>query len=43
MDETNMLPFDGMSCVAFKLDRLQMGQQAQRLAAYEASKKGQGQ
>jgi hypothetical protein len=30
--------FDGMSCVAFKLDQLKMGQQAQRLAAFEASR-----
>jgi len=30
--------FDGMSCKAFKLDQLKMGQQAQRIAAYEASK-----
>jgi hypothetical protein len=27
-----------MSCVAFKLDQLKMGQQAQRLAAFEASR-----
>lgn len=32
--------FDGMSCKAFKLDQLKMGQQAQRIAAYEASKQG---
>lgn len=30
--------FDGMSCKAFKLERLQMGQQARRLAAFEASR-----
>ena len=30
--------FDGMSCVAFKRDHLKMGEQAQRLAAFEASK-----
>jgi hypothetical protein len=30
--------FDGMSCVAFKLDQLKMGEQAQRLAAFEASR-----
>lgn len=28
-------PFDGMSCKTFKLDKLKMGQQAQRIAAFE--------
>lgn len=38
-ENTNsVVPFDGMSCVAFKLDHLKMGQQAQRLAAFEASR-----
>jgi hypothetical protein len=30
--------FDGMSCKAFKLDQLKMGKQAQRIAAFEASR-----
>lgn len=30
--------FDGMSCTAFKLDQLKMGEQAQRITAFEASK-----
>jgi hypothetical protein len=30
--------FDGLSCKAFKLDRLKMGQQARRLADFEASR-----
>lgn len=34
----SVVPFDGQSCVAFKLDRLKMGQQAQRLAAFEESR-----
>jgi hypothetical protein len=40
VDEEDAPPvaFDGMSCVAFKLDQLKMGQQAQRLAAFEASR-----
>ena len=32
--------FDGMSCQAFKLDQLKMGQQAQRIAKYQTSKAG---
>eukprot|EP00980_Cylindrotheca_fusiformis_P003167 scaffold721_cov131-Cylindrotheca_fusiformis.AAC.57 len=36
---SNSVAFDGMSCKAFKLDQLKMGQQAQRLAKFEASKK----
>lgn len=32
------LPFDGMSCKAFKLDQLKMGEQAKRIAAYEQSR-----
>lgn len=32
--------FDGISCTAFKLDQLKMGQQAQRIAAFEESRKG---
>ena len=34
--------FDGMSSVAFKLDQLKMGEQAQRLAAFEASRAADG-
>eukprot|EP00571_Detonula_confervacea_P001947 CAMPEP_0172321412 /NCGR_PEP_ID=MMETSP1058-20130122/43306_1 /TAXON_ID=83371 /ORGANISM="Detonula confervacea, Strain CCMP 353" /LENGTH=140 /DNA_ID=CAMNT_0013036915 /DNA_START=237 /DNA_END=659 /DNA_ORIENTATION=- len=30
--------FDGMSCKAFKLDKLSMGEQAKRIAAFEASR-----
>jgi hypothetical protein len=30
--------FDGMSCTAFKLDQLKMGEQAQRITAFETSK-----
>lgn len=32
---TDVVPFDGMSCMAFKLDQLKMGQQPQRVTAYE--------
>lgn len=42
-EEENDAPavaFDGMSCQAFKLNQLKMGEQAQRIAAYEASKGG---
>lgn len=38
-DDEPQLPFDGMSCKAFKLDKLKLGQQAQRIAAFEAEKK----
>jgi hypothetical protein len=31
-------PFDGLSCKAFKLDKLKMGKQAQRIAAFEAER-----
>jgi hypothetical protein len=34
----NPVAFDGMSCTSFKLDQLKMGHQAQRLAAFEASR-----
>jgi hypothetical protein len=37
-EDAEPVAFDGMSCVAFKLDQLKMGQQAQRLAAFEASR-----
>jgi hypothetical protein len=37
--QSPQVAFDGQSCVAFKLDHLKMGQQAQRLAAFEASRK----
>ena len=39
-EEQTPVPFDGMSCQAFKLDQLKMGQQAQRIAKYEAAKAG---
>ena len=32
------VPFDGMSCKAFKLQYLQMGEQAKRIAAFEESR-----
>ena len=32
---SSSVAFDGMSCKAFKLDQLKMGQQAQRIAAFE--------
>lgn len=32
--------FDGLSCMAFKLDKLKMGGQAQRIAAFEKSRDG---
>ena len=34
-------PFNGLSCTAFKLDQLKMGQQAKRIAAYEQSQSDQ--
>lgn len=37
--ESSSIDFDGMSCAAFKLDQLKVGQQAQRIASFEASKK----
>ena len=33
--------FDGLSCTAFKLDKLKMGEQAQRIAAFEQSRSNQ--
>ena len=30
--------FDGLSCKAYKLDKLKMGKQAQRIAAFEESR-----
>ncbi len=36
-DVQTHVAFDGMSCTAFKLDQLKMGEQAKRIAAYEAS------
>jgi hypothetical protein len=36
-DTDGIVPFDGLSCTAFKLDHLKMGEQAKRLAAYEQS------
>ena len=41
IEQTTHQAFDGLSCKAFKLDRLQMGEQAQRVAAFEASRKGE--
>mmetsp|Transcript_6750 Transcript_6750/g.14755 ORF Transcript_6750/g.14755 Transcript_6750/m.14755 type:complete len:197 (-) Transcript_6750:46-636(-) len=37
-DINTQVAFDGMSCKAFKLDKLQMGEQAQRIAAFEKAK-----
>lgn len=42
VEADSQVAFDGMSCKAFKLERLQMGQQAQRLAAFEASRAAEG-
>lgn len=36
-DYNERIPFDGMSCTAFKLEHLKMGEQAKRIAAYEES------
>ena len=33
------VPFDGLSCTAFKLDKLKIGKQAQRIAAFEEQNK----
>jgi hypothetical protein len=38
-DSADPVPFDGLSCKAFKLDKLKMGQQAQRIAAFEERNK----
>jgi hypothetical protein len=35
--QSDEVPFDGKSCVAFKLDQLSMGRQAQRIKAFEES------
>lgn len=32
------VPFDGMSCKAFKLQHMKMGEQAKRIAAFEQSR-----
>ena len=37
--EDSRVAFDGLSCKAFKLDKLSMGEQAKRIAAFEASQK----
>ncbi len=37
--DENSAPFDGLSCKAFKLDKLKMGEQAQRIAAFEKARK----
>lgn len=39
-EETNNAeaPFDGLSCTAFKLDKLKMGEQARRIASFEESR-----
>eukprot|EP00585_Thalassiosira_rotula_P010323 CAMPEP_0196144278 /NCGR_PEP_ID=MMETSP0910-20130528/15717_1 /TAXON_ID=49265 /ORGANISM="Thalassiosira rotula, Strain GSO102" /LENGTH=233 /DNA_ID=CAMNT_0041405891 /DNA_START=35 /DNA_END=739 /DNA_ORIENTATION=+ len=36
--EQEVVAFDGLSCKAFKLDKLSMGAQAKRIAAFEASR-----
>jgi len=36
--DENSAPFDGLSCKAFKLDKLKMGEQAQRIAAFVESR-----
>lgn len=36
--DENSAPFDGLSCKSFKLDKLKMGEQAQRIAAFEKSR-----
>mmetsp|Transcript_12474 Transcript_12474/g.15812 ORF Transcript_12474/g.15812 Transcript_12474/m.15812 type:complete len:127 (+) Transcript_12474:40-420(+) len=36
-DAEGVVAFDGMSCKAFKLEQLKMGEQAKRIAAYESS------
>mmetsp|Transcript_24675 Transcript_24675/g.52607 ORF Transcript_24675/g.52607 Transcript_24675/m.52607 type:complete len:223 (+) Transcript_24675:85-753(+) len=38
-EKQTQVPFDGMSCKSFKLDRLRMGKQAKRIAAFEESQK----
>mmetsp|Transcript_15812 Transcript_15812/g.19278 ORF Transcript_15812/g.19278 Transcript_15812/m.19278 type:complete len:232 (-) Transcript_15812:335-1030(-) len=40
-ESTKQVPFDGMSCKTFKLNQLKMGEQAQRIAAYEESNASQ--
>ena len=40
-DTVSSVAFDGMSCKAFKLDQLKMGQQAKRIAEFEASRRDQ--
>jgi len=37
--QSTSVAFDGLSCTAFKLDKLSMGEQARRIAAFEESKK----
>ena len=37
--QSTEIAFDGLSCTAFKLDKLSMGEQARRIAAFEESKK----
>jgi hypothetical protein len=39
--EQTQQAFHGLSCKAFKLDQLQMGEQARRIAAFEASRQGE--
>ena len=36
---TNTQAFDGLSCTAFKLDKLKMGEQAKRIAVFEDSRR----
>lgn len=38
IENKEAIPFDGMSCKAFKLEHLKMGEQAKRIAAYEQSR-----
>ena len=37
--QSTEIAFDGLSCTAFKLDKLSMREQARRIAAFEESKK----
>ena len=35
ISQETLAPFDGISCKAFKVEKLMMGQQSQRMAAFE--------
>ena len=39
LQSTTPVAFDGLSCKAFKLDKLSMGEQARRIKAFEESQK----